>query len=106
MADPFKPSSDVRVEALSDRELFAISRGGSRELLDEPSFTRICHHRHYDHQRKRWLRKCSRERPAYDLLRLRYAVALMGGGNADATTTKPEAERHRYRDAGKWLPRR
>jgi hypothetical protein len=33
---------DVPVEVLSDRELFAIIRGGSREPLDEPSYARIC----------------------------------------------------------------
>ena len=34
--------SDLPLEAMSDRELFAIIRGGSSELLDEPSCTRIC----------------------------------------------------------------
>jgi hypothetical protein len=34
--------SDVPLEALSDRELFAIIRGGSREPVDEPSYARIC----------------------------------------------------------------
>jgi hypothetical protein len=33
---------DVLLEALSDRELFAIIRGGLREPLDEPSYARIC----------------------------------------------------------------
>jgi hypothetical protein len=33
---------DAPVEALSDAELFAIIRGGSREPLDEPSYTLIC----------------------------------------------------------------
>ena len=32
---------DVPVEALSDRELFAIIRGGSREPVDEPSYPMI-----------------------------------------------------------------
>ncbi len=34
--------SDLPLEAMSDRELFAIIRGGSREPLDEPSYARIC----------------------------------------------------------------
>jgi hypothetical protein len=33
---------DVPVEAMTDQQLMAISRGGSRELLDEPSYARIC----------------------------------------------------------------
>ena len=33
---------DVTVEVLSDLELFAIIRGGSREPLDEPSHLQIC----------------------------------------------------------------
>jgi hypothetical protein len=33
---------DVSVEALSDRELFAIIRGGSGEPVDEPRQARIC----------------------------------------------------------------
>jgi hypothetical protein len=32
---------DVPVEALSDRELFAISRGGSHEPVDAPSYPMI-----------------------------------------------------------------
>ena len=32
---------DVQVEVLSDRELFAIIRGGSREPVDEPSYPMI-----------------------------------------------------------------
>ena len=35
---------DLSVEVLSDRELFAIIRGGSREPLDEPSLLQICAH--------------------------------------------------------------
>jgi hypothetical protein len=34
--------SDVPLEALSDRELFAIIRSGSREPVDEPKYARIC----------------------------------------------------------------
>jgi hypothetical protein len=33
---------DVPVEVLSDRELFAIIRRGSREPLDEPNHSLIC----------------------------------------------------------------
>jgi hypothetical protein len=33
---------DVQVEMLTDRELFAIIRGGSREPADEPSPLKIC----------------------------------------------------------------
>jgi len=33
---------DVPVEVLSDRELFAIIRGGSREPVDEPNRLKIC----------------------------------------------------------------
>jgi hypothetical protein len=33
---------DAPVEALSDAELFAIIRGGSRETLDEPNLLQIC----------------------------------------------------------------
>jgi hypothetical protein len=33
---------DVPVEAMTDQQLMAISRGGSRELIDEPSYARIC----------------------------------------------------------------
>jgi hypothetical protein len=34
--------SDLPLEAMSDRELFAIIRGGPREPLDQPSYARIC----------------------------------------------------------------
>jgi hypothetical protein len=33
---------DVVVEAMTDQQLMAVIRGGSRELLDEPSYARIC----------------------------------------------------------------
>jgi hypothetical protein len=33
---------DMRVEAMTDQQLMAVIRGGSRELLDEPSYARIC----------------------------------------------------------------
>jgi hypothetical protein len=33
---------DLSVQVLSDHELFAIIRGGSRESLDEPSHLQIC----------------------------------------------------------------
>ncbi|MFY9953940.1 hypothetical protein [Bradyrhizobium sp.] len=33
---------DVSVDELSDAELYAIIRQGSRELLDEPSYAQIC----------------------------------------------------------------
>jgi hypothetical protein len=33
---------DVPVEVLSDREPFAIIRGGPCEALDEPNYARIC----------------------------------------------------------------
>jgi hypothetical protein len=33
---------NASVEVLSDRELFAIIRGGSCEPLDQPSYARIC----------------------------------------------------------------
>jgi hypothetical protein len=33
---------DAPLEALSDRELFAIIRGGSRGQVDEASYARIC----------------------------------------------------------------
>ena len=33
---------DVPLEAMTDQQLIAIARGGSREPLDEPSCARIC----------------------------------------------------------------
>jgi hypothetical protein len=33
---------EVRLEDMSDGQLLAIARGGSREPLDEPSYARIC----------------------------------------------------------------
>jgi hypothetical protein len=34
--------SDAPLEAMTDQQLFAIIRGGSREPVDEPSYPRIC----------------------------------------------------------------
>jgi hypothetical protein len=33
---------DAPVEAMTDQQLMAIARSGSRELLDEPIYARIC----------------------------------------------------------------